>query len=84
MALYCCVVPNGTEDSAGVTVMAVSVRLVTVKLAVALCPPLIAAVIVVWPMATPVANPVLPIFATEFLEEVHVAVAVRSFVDPSL
>ena len=36
------------------------------------------------PRPIPVANPVLLIVATEVLDEVHVAVLLASFVDPSL
>jgi hypothetical protein len=36
------------------------------------------------PRPIPVANPVLLIVATDVLDEVHVAVLLASFVDPSL
>jgi hypothetical protein len=36
------------------------------------------------PRPRPVANPVLLIVATDVLDEVHVAVLLASFVDPSL
>ena len=78
-----CDVPFAMLAVDGVTWTLVSVAAVTVSVAVADNPPEVA-VIVALPAPTPVARPVLDTVAMAFDEEVHDAVAVRSWVEPSL
>jgi hypothetical protein len=67
----------------GVTVMDVSVAAVTVRLAIPETP-LSVAVIVVEPLATPVASPELAIVAAAVLEEIQDTEFVRDCVEPSV
>lgn len=90
VAVNGCVVPNAIDGFGGVTAIEVSVRVLTVRIVVPLCP-LIAAEIVVVPPARPVANPggnALPppvvIVAMRGLDELQFAVVVMFFTVPSL
>src|SRR5216684_3780152 len=81
VAVNCCVAPLGIDGFAGVTAMEVSVAAVTVSTAVFEVTPLCVAVMLVEPVPTLVARPVLvPMVATVVVPEAHVAVVVMSSV----
>jgi hypothetical protein len=77
VAMNCCVSPLATVTFAGVTAIDTSVCGVTVRVAVLLVTPAIAAVILLGPVPTPVANPLLVIVATPVADELHAAVPLR-------
>ena len=83
MAVNCWVLPAAIEAVAGATVIVTSTAGVTVKAAVPEMSP-DAAVMVLAPVATPVASPwepeVLETVAAEVFEDDHVAVVVRFWV----
>jgi hypothetical protein len=84
VAVNCCVVPFAIDGFAGVTAIDTSVGAVAVTVRVV--EPLMApeaALIVVVPAATPVANPPVVIVATVVVCEVHVAVLVKFCVELS-
>ena len=83
MAVNCCGVPFGTDGFAGVTAIETSADAVTVSRVVPLTLPT-AALIVVGPGVRVVAPPAPLIVATVVADELHVAVAVKSAVVPSL
>jgi hypothetical protein len=83
VAVNCCGVPIGTDGFAGVTAIEIGAVAVTVSKVAPLTPPT-AAVIVVGPGVRVVAAPVALIVATVVADELHVAVAVKSAVVPSL
>lgn len=83
VAVNCWVRPAATLAVAGETAIAVSVFAVTASVAVPLTPPT-EAVIVVEPMATPVAKPAALMVAAETVELDQAAVEVTLPVDPSL
>ncbi len=83
VAANCCVLPAATEAVAGVTEIEVSTGAVTVSVAEPLIVPDLA-VIVALPCATLVASPPLLTVATDFAEELQVAVLVRFCVVPLL
>ena len=83
VAVNCCGVPFTTEGFAGATAIETSAGPVTVSRVVPLTLPTVA-VIVVGPGARVVAAPVALIVATVVADELHVAVAVKSAVVPSL
>ena len=78
--MNCWFVPSGIAGFKGAIAREVAVAELTVSVVVPLIPP-IAAVIVVWPVATPVANPpvgaVLLIVATPVFEDDHATLLVR-------
>jgi hypothetical protein len=76
-------VPGFIVGFVGVTVIVLSVAAVTSRVVDPLTP-LNAAPIVVDPIALVVAKPPLAMVATVAVDELHVAVVVRSFIDPSL
>jgi hypothetical protein len=79
----CCVASAAKVAGLGVTAIEVMVAAVTVRAAVPLTPES-DAVIVVEPLATPVARPAEVIVATEVFEDVQVAVDVTLPVLPLL
>ena len=83
VATYCCVPPLMIEVFAGVTAIVANVAAVTVNPVDPLMDPDVA-VIVLLPVATPVARPPLVIVATPVFVELHVTVLVRFCVLPSL
>jgi len=85
VAVNCAVVPFAIVAFGVVTAIEtkVVVGAVTVIWALFVMVPLVAVMVVV-PAATPVATPAAEIVAVAAAPEVQVAVAVRSFVDPSL
>jgi hypothetical protein len=83
VAVYCVLLPTATQTVAGVTEIEVSAAGVTVSSV----EPLIEftlAPIVVDPVTDPIARPVALTGATVGLEELHDALAVKSFDEPSL
>lgn len=83
VAVNCWFPPTATEKFAGVTVIDVKVGCVTVNSVEPLMVPDVA-VIVEDPAATPVANPDVDIVAVAAIDDDQTAVAVKSFVLPSL
>ena len=75
--------PAANDAVPGVTEIEVSIGAVTVSVADPLIVP-VAALMVVVPFANVAAKPVLLIVATVVVDDVHVALLVRFFVDPSL
>jgi len=82
-AVYCCVVPFGSDAPAGVTVIETSVADVTVSLVEALTLPDVAPMVEL-PAAMVVASPAALIVATAAVEDVHVTALVTSCMLPSL
>ncbi len=82
-AVNCCVNPAATDGFAGVTAIDCSVAALTVSVVEPLMVP-DTAVMVVVPIAIPVASPLALIAAVDVALELHVAVAVRFEVLPSL
>ena len=83
--MNCWVAPAAMPAVAGVTAIDCSVGATTGTVSVTVAvKPLYCAVIVVEPAPTAVASPLALIVATPVLEELHVACAVTSPVDPSL
>ncbi len=87
MAENCCVVPSGVDGFCGVTPIDTSAAALTVIVVVAPIVPNVA-VIVVLPVPTLVASPLLPavllIVATVAVADAHVTVPVMSCVLPSV
>jgi hypothetical protein len=83
VAMNCWVFPTSKLALLGVTAMPVTVFAVTVSIAVPLCPP-IAALIVLEPMATLLARPVALMVAMAGAELVQVAVLLTLAVVPLL
>ena len=87
--MNCCVVPNAIDGFVGVTKIETNTAAVTVSVLESSIPLAgSVAVIVVKPIATLVANPLLPgallIVATVLIDELQVAELVRSCVELSL
>jgi hypothetical protein len=83
VAVKCCVLPIAIDGFAGVTARDTNVAAVTVRGVLPLIDPEVA-VIVVLPCATLVAKSVALIIATFVADELHVTLAVRFCVEPSL
>jgi hypothetical protein len=83
VAVNCCVTPFAMIGLVGVTVIRASVAGVTVSVVEFTVEPC-EQVIVVWPVASAVAMPAAEMLATVGDEELHVAVAVMSCVEPSV
>jgi hypothetical protein len=85
VAVNCCVAATAIDAVAGVTAIELRVGAagVTVSAAVPATPEKLA-VMVELPAATAVASPSESMVAVALLDELHVAVAVRSLLDPSL
>src|SRR5206468_3033742 len=82
VAANCCVVPLAIDGFAGVTAIDTNAAGPTVRLVLPVTPPKLDRIRVV-PGATPVARPPALMLATAALDESHVAVLVKSRVDPS-
>ena len=83
VAVNCCVSPLATRRVAGVTAIDASTAAVTVSVVVPLTLPEVA-VIVVEPVASAEARPVMQIVATATFDEVQATVPVRFWVVPSV
>ena len=83
VAVNCWLAPTAIEKFAGVTVIDAKVGCVTVNSVEPLTVPDVA-VIVEDPAATPIANPDVDIVAVDAIADDQTAVAVKSFVLPSL
>jgi len=84
VAVNCLVFPAAVDAVAGVTAIDVKTAEVTVRVAVPLIVPELAVIVAV-PATTPLASPVWrPIVAVAVLDEVQLAVVVKSCVEPSL
>ena len=83
VAVYCCVYPAATDAVPGVTETEVSTGAVAVRVADPLMVPE-AALTVVVPCVSVVANPPVLIVATDVDDDVHFALLVRFFVVPLL
>jgi hypothetical protein len=83
VAVNCCVMPRAMEGAAGVREIELNVAPVTVSAVDPLIVPEVAVIVVV-PAVAPVANPPLPMAATEVADEVQIDVVVRFLVVPLL
>lgn len=76
VAVFCCFVPNGIAELAGVIAIETRAAVVTVRVVDPLTVPELAAMVAV-PTPVPVANPALEIVATPVCEELQFTTPVR-------